>query len=70
MGADKPKLRIELLSELINDYSDRIVTPVYIGLRRDYLENENEVIKLGNESEGKIIVSTPTEIAAKFGAAV
>lgn len=70
MGTDKPKLRIELLRELINDYADRLVTPVYIGLRKNYLENENELLKLQDELKGKIIIITPVEIAAKIGAAL
>lgn len=57
--------------EILKDYSDRITTPVYIGLRTGYLANEDEVKSLAGEhqfgqaSETKleVVVCTPREAA-------
>lgn len=67
MGKEKPKLVVELLKELMNDYEDRIISPIFIGIRKNYLENENEIIKLGEEMEDKIKIITPIQISSKFG---
>lgn len=58
-------LHIDLLKELIEDYKDRITTNVYIGLRKGYLANEDEVLALDNTKieNISIIVKTPVEIA-------
>ena len=31
------------LKEIVKDYKDRIVTPVYVGIRAGFLKNEEEV---------------------------
>jgi len=45
----KPALKIDALLEIIEDYKSKLATPVYLGIRSGYLENE-AVIK-GLESE-------------------
>jgi CRISPR-associated protein Cst2 len=35
--------KVDALSEIVADYSDRIVTPVFIGVRAGYLKNEAEI---------------------------
>jgi hypothetical protein len=35
-----------MLKEIITEYADRIVSPVYIGIRTSYLANEAEVVGL------------------------
>lgn len=67
MGQDKPILHVGLLKELMNDYAGRIQTPVFIGLRKDYLENEGDIQALGDELGDKVILGTPIEIAQKIG---
>jgi len=76
-----PVLKVETLKEIIQDYTDRILTPVFIGIRTGYLKNENEVktldgmeIKPKVTSEGsknnppvKIIVKTPIDVALAIG---
>lgn len=37
-----PKVKIEMLKEVISDYASRLVTSVFIGIRTGYLEAENE----------------------------
>ncbi|MEX2757094.1 MAG: type I-B CRISPR-associated protein Cas7/Cst2/DevR [Candidatus Sigynarchaeota archaeon] len=68
MGTEKPRLKVALLKELISDYKDRLQTPVFIGLRTGYLENEEEIRKLviDKEFKDKLVLSTPVEIAAKI----
>ena len=39
---DGPILKIETFEQVITDYADRIVTPVYIGIRTGYLSKDNE----------------------------
>lgn len=38
-----PEIKTDALSQIISDYSDRIVTPVLIGIRNQYLSNEADV---------------------------
>lgn len=38
-----PVFKVEAFKEIIRDYADRIVSPVLIGIRRDYLKNDAEV---------------------------
>ncbi|MEW6086855.1 MAG: type I-B CRISPR-associated protein Cas7/Cst2/DevR [bacterium] len=45
-----PEIKIDTLKEIIKDYTDRIITSVYIGIRKGYLKNEEEVVKLNNLS--------------------
>jgi CRISPR-associated protein Cst2 len=39
---DGPILKIEVLEQVAKDYSNRIVTPIYIGIRTGYLSKGNE----------------------------
>lgn len=58
-----PEIKIDTLKEIITDYSDRIVTPVFIGIRAGYLKNEDQVRELAgkytitgkDDSDGKMI---------------
>lgn len=63
-----PKLHIELLKELIQDYHSRITTKVYIGIRKGYLYNEEAILKLNSIKidEIEIIVTTPNQIAEQI----
>lgn len=72
-------LKIETFKEILRDYADRIVTPVFIGLRSGYLKEENErevkaldgtkvdVEEMGNKKEVEIRVMTPIEAAQRIG---
>jgi len=43
---DGPICKVDMFKEIIKDYSDRIVTPVLVGIRTGYLKNEAEVLGL------------------------
>lgn len=38
----KPIIKIECLKQILADYKDRLVTPVYVGFRKGYLHPQNE----------------------------
>jgi len=63
-----PELHIDLLKELIKDYSTRITTKVYIGIRKGYLKNEGDILKLNSTiiDEIELIITTPNQIAEKI----
>ncbi len=69
---DGPVLNISLLKELIGDYKGRIVTPIYIGMRGSYLQNEQAVTELkDSQIEGiDVKVASPFEIVKMFGEAL
>ena len=52
--------------ELIDDYKDRIKTPIFIGIRKNYLENEEDVKTLKEYNEIKIEIDTPIKIGEKI----
>lgn len=55
-------LRVEVLKEIIAEYADRIVTPVYIGVRKGFLMNEGSVMTLlQGEGMPKVVITTPRE---------
>lgn len=64
-----PFLKVETFKEVINDYADRIVTPVLVGVRSGYLKNEKDVKALNKAEVSKvqILVMTPIEAAQKIG---
>ncbi len=62
-----PIIKVEALKEIASDYADRLVTPVYIGIRKGYLnpENETTVHALGND-DSRFVVDTPINITKAF----
>lgn len=59
----KPVLKIDALKEIIEDYQSKLATPVYIGIRSGYLENE--LMIKGWDSEN-IKVGSPIAMANSF----
>jgi CRISPR-associated protein Cst2 len=63
-------LNIEALKEVITDYKDRICTPVIIGIRTGYMQNEPKIRELdGMEVNGsgiKLVVTTPVDAAKQM----
>jgi CRISPR-associated protein Cst2 len=60
--------RGKVLSEVIQDYADRLATPVYIGIRGGSVKNEDDVRALAGSHQFdrgavQIVVSTPREAA-------
>lgn len=60
---EKPILNIDLLLELAEDYKNKFATPVYVGFRKGYLQNEDEI--LDKLKEG-FILGSPVEIVNQF----
>lgn len=60
--AETPSLRIEALKQIINDYKEKLATPVYIGIREGYLANETDVKALTEN----IVVGSPVSIVQDF----
>ena len=56
-------LKIETLKEIANDYAAKLATPIYIGIRAGYLENEAAVRELASD---KFIIDTPMGIVQQF----
>lgn len=59
---DKPKLNIELLTQLKEDYKSKLATDIYIGIRKGYLYNEKEIESLNDG----FVVGSPIGIVNKF----
>lgn len=59
---EKPILNVEVLKQLGSDYEEKLATPIYIGIRAGYLQNEDEVKSIG---EG-FVVASPIEITKEF----
>lgn len=59
---ERPILNVSVLKQLASDYKDKLATPIYIGVRAGYLENEEEVKGMG---EG-FIVGSPIEVVNNF----
>lgn len=65
------ELKIDVLKEIANEYADRITTPIYIGVRKGYLRNEDEVQSLTREAGNvKFVVTTPREAMAQLAEAL
>lgn len=60
---EKPILNIDLLLELSKDYKRKLATPIYVGLRKGYLQNEDEVFASLKES---FVLASPIEIVNQF----
>jgi CRISPR-associated protein Cst2 len=41
-----PYLKVDTLKEIAKDYADKIATPIFVGIRKGYLNNESEVLQL------------------------
>lgn len=63
IGTDtKPVLNIELIKQLALDYNSKLATPIYIGIRSGYLQNEGEVNGLGDG----FVIDSPVGIVNQF----
>lgn len=62
-AGERPELNIELLKELAYDYKDKLQTPIHIGIRTGYLENEQEVKSLVEQG---FVVDSPIKVVETF----
>ncbi|MCU0328742.1 MAG: type I-B CRISPR-associated protein Cas7/Cst2/DevR [Chitinophagales bacterium] len=60
---EKPQLNIEVLKQIASDYKSKLATPIYIGIRTGYLQNEEDIKAL--EKEG-FIIDSPIGIVNKL----
>lgn len=60
---EKPALNIEVLKEIATDFKDKLATPIYVGIRTGYLENEDEVKNL---DKTQFVVASPVQIVQTF----
>jgi len=63
-----PYLKVDTIKEIAKDYSDRIVTPIFVGIRKGYLKNESDVLQLQNVTDLGVTfkVLTPIESAQEM----
>lgn len=60
----RPALKIDALIEIMEDYQSKLATPVYVGIRSGYLENE--LMIKGLEKDHNIKVGSPIGVANSF----
>jgi hypothetical protein len=65
--------RTECFSQVLRDYADRITTPIYVGLRAGYVNNESEIHSLKGRHQFdrgtvEVLVGTPREAAEAIAA--
>lgn len=65
------EFKTETFKEILRDYKDRIAGKVYIGIRKGYISNEEEIYKLADDYEFKnlLIVTSPIDAVNKFNEA-
>lgn len=63
-SGEKPALKVETLKEVIEDYKPKLATPIYIGFRSGYLENESKIKDL--EKEHNVKTGSPIAMANSF----
>jgi CRISPR-associated protein Cst2 len=68
-GDSSPLINIPKLQEIVKDYHERIVTPVYLGIRTGYLQNESDVRALDESrvEDVQFLVRTPISVAEEIG---
>lgn len=59
---EKPALNIETLKQIAGDFNYKLATPIYIGIRAGYLQNEKEVKNIGDG----FVVDSPQGIVKQF----
>lgn len=60
---EKPALNIETLNQIAKDYEPKLATPIFIGIRASYLQNEEDVKKLDTKV---FVVDSPVGIVTQF----
>lgn len=66
-----PELKMEALREIVSDYRSRICTPVFIGIRNQYLLNDAEVRKLSGDIDGvSVNVVSPLQAAENMSESI
>ncbi|WP_127836879.1 type I-B CRISPR-associated protein Cas7/Cst2/DevR [Clostridium prolinivorans] len=60
--------KTETFKEVLRDYKDRITGNVYIGIRKGYIKNEQEIYDISSDEEFKdlVVVTSPIDAVKKF----
>ena len=60
---NQPVIKLETLKDIINDYRNRLTTPVFIGIRKGYLQpgNEADLQSFAQENSEVVRLSSPIE---------
>ncbi|GBU08790.1 type I-B CRISPR-associated protein Cas7/Cst2/DevR [Bacteroidales bacterium] len=66
LGGERPVLNIDVLKQLAADYSSKLATPIYIGIRKGYLLNEKDVEALGDLDKKLFVIGSPISIVEDF----
>lgn len=67
LSSEGPLVKIDTLKEIVADYNDRLVTPIYIGIRTGYLDSKNEeLVRELKSNESKFVIGTPNQVIQKF----
>ena len=66
----QPVIKLDTLKDIINDYRNRLTTPVFIGVRKGYLhpQNENDLQSFAQENSDIVQLSSPIEAINKLTA--
>ena len=66
----QPVIKLDTLKDIINDYRNRLTTPVFIGVRKGYLhpQNENDLQSFAQENSDIMQLSSPIEAINKLTA--
>ncbi|WP_459202221.1 type I-B CRISPR-associated protein Cas7/Cst2/DevR [Methanococcus sp. CF] len=59
-------IKVDVLKEIIEEYSDRIPGKIYLGIRKGYLENEPELVNLSEQLNGKLVLDAPRNAVNSF----
>lgn len=60
---ERPILNLDLIIELANDYKAKLATPIFVGFRKGYLQNETEIVE---KLKDGFILGSPVEIVNQF----
>ena len=60
---NQPVIKLETLKDIVNDYRNRLTTPVFIGIRKGYLHpgNEADLQSFAQENSDVVRLSSPIE---------
>lgn len=59
---ERPGINLDALQQIVYDYRDKLSTPVYIGIRTGYLQDEAAIKALGEE----YVIDSPVGIVTQF----
>ena len=61
-SGEKPSLNVAALKQIAEDYKEKLASPIYIGIRTGYLQNEDEIKSMGDG----FVIDSPIGIVNQF----